>query len=405
MLKAGSPALTVLLGALIGISPFAMDVYLASMPSMTVSLSTSAAMVQLTLSVYMYGLGIGQLFAGPLSDRFGRRRVLLGGTALFAVASVVCAASPTVEVLIVARLVQSLAVATCSTVPRALVRDLLAGDDAAHMLSLMGMVLGIAPIVAPIMGGQPHVVFGWRSTFVFVTIYAVIALFAIWRSMPETLREVNHQALHPRVMARNFNRLLHSRVFLGYFLVSCFTFCGLFAFLAGSSFVFVSVMGAGERGFGFLFGAVMLGNLTGAAIASRVVRRYGIDRVIRFAAGLGLAAGATMAVLAWAGIDHPMAIVLPMFVYMVSLMLTAPQAMAGSMTPFPEIAGAAASLQQFGQFVFASTAALIVGLTYDHTTRPMATTIAVSALLAFICCRMLIPRSDRGGTLRAASSG
>ncbi|MEO6749975.1 MAG: Bcr/CflA family drug resistance efflux transporter, partial [Casimicrobiaceae bacterium] len=167
----------------------------------------------------------------------------------------------------------------------------------------------------------------------------------------------------------------------------------LFAFLAGSAFVFESVMGAGARGFGFLFGAVMLGNITGATIASRVVRRFGIDRVIRFAAGLGLAAGAVMAALAWADVVHPLAIVLPMFVYMVSLMLTAPQAMAGAMTPFPRIAGAAASLQQFGQFVFASTAALIVGLTYDHTSRPMATTIAVSALLAFVCSRWLIRRT------------
>jgi DHA1 family bicyclomycin/chloramphenicol resistance-like MFS transporter len=395
MLRAGSPALTVLLGGLIGVSPFAMDIYLASMPSMTVSLATTATMVQLTLSVYMYGLGVGQLFAGPLSDRYGRRRVLLAGTALFVAASAACAAAPTVEVLIGARLVQALAVAICSTVPRALVRDLLAGDDAAHMLSLMGMVLGIAPIVAPIIGGQLHVAFGWRSNFVFVTIYGAIALFAIWRSLPETLRNANHRAMHPRVMLRNFGRLLQSRAFLGYFFVSCFTFCGLFAFLAGSSFVFVSVMGEGERGFGFLFGAVMLGNITGATIASRVVRRFGIDRVIRFAAGLGLAAGASMAALAWAGVHHPLAIVLPMFVYMVSLMLTAPQAMAGAMTPFPEIAGAAASLQQFGQFVFASTAALIVGVTYDHTTRPMATTIAVSALLAFVSCRLLMPPSRR----------
>ncbi len=402
MLKPGSPALTVLLGALIGILPFAMDIYLASMPSMTVSLATSATMVQLTLSVYMYGLGVGQLIAGPMSDRFGRRRVLLGGTALFVAASAACAASPTVEVLIGARLVQALAVTVCSTVPRALVRDLYSGNDAAHMLSLMGMVLGIAPIVAPIIGGQLHSAFGWRSTFVFVTLYAAIALLAVWRGLPETLRNADRHAMHPRTMLRNFSRLMHSRVFLGYFLVSCFSFCGLFAFLAGSSFVFVSVMGAGERGFGFLFGAVMLGNVTGATIASRVVRRFGIDRVIHFATALGLAAGVAMAALAWAQVQHPAAVVVPMFVYMVALMLTAPQAMAGSMTPFPDIAGAAASLQQFGQFVLASTSALIVGLTYDQTSRPMATTIAVSALLAFLSCRWLIarPRESREAKAR-----
>ncbi len=395
MLKSGSPALTVLLGALVAISPFAMDIYLASMPSMTTSLATSVARVQLTLSVYMYGLGVGQLFAGPLSDRYGRRPVLLAGASLFAVASLACAASPTVEFLIAARLVQSLAVSVCATVPRALVRDLHAGDDAAHRLSLMGMVLGIAPIVAPIIGGQLHVLFGWRSPFAFVTLYAAVALFAAWRGLPETLRSVDHHALHPRAMAGNFGRLLRSRVFLGYFFVSCFTFCGLFAFLAGSSFVFESVMGSGARGFGLLFGSVMLGNVLGATIGSRVVRRYGIDRVIRFASAMGLAAGTVMAALAWAGVVHPLAVVLPMFVYMVSLMMTAPQAMAGAMTPFPRMAGAAASLQQFGQYLFASTSALIVGVTYDHTSRPMATAIAVSALLAFACSRWVMPRVAR----------
>ncbi|MEO8848407.1 MAG: multidrug effflux MFS transporter [Casimicrobiaceae bacterium] len=395
MLRAGGPALTVLLGALIGISPFAMDIYLVSMPSMTVSLAASVTMVQLTLSVYMYGLGAGQLFAGPLSDRYGRRPVLLGGTALFVAASLACALAPSVEVLIAARLVQALAVAACSTVPRALVRDLFAGDDAAHILSLMGMVLGIAPIIAPIIGAQLHLAFGWRSTFGFVTVYAAVALFAAWRALPETLRNADHRALHPRVMVANFALLLHSRVFLGYFLVSCFTFCGLFAFLAGSSFVFESVMDTGAGGFGLLFGSVMLGNVTGALIASRVVRRFGIDGVIRFAAALGCVAGLAMAALAWMGVHHPLAIVLPMFFYMVSLMMTAPQAMAGAMTPFPRIAGAAASLQQFGQFVLASTAALIVGVTYDHTSRPMATTIAVSAVLAFVCSRLLIRRTAK----------
>jgi DHA1 family bicyclomycin/chloramphenicol resistance-like MFS transporter len=373
-----------------------MDIYLSSMPSMGVSLATSAARVQLTLSVYMYGLGVAQLFAGPLSDRFGRRRVLLAGIAVFAAASLACAVAPSVEALIAARLVQALAVAVCGTVPRALVRDLHSGNDAAHLLSLMGIVLGIAPIVAPILGGQLQAAFGWRSTFAFVTLYALVALVAVWRGLPETLRETDHRALAPAAMMGNFARCLASRVYLGYFLVACFAFCGLFAFLAGSAFVFESVMGHGAREFGLLFGAVMLGNVSGAAISTRVVRRFGIDRVIRVAASLALVAGATMATLAWLGVQRPAAVVVPMFVYMIGLMLTAPQAMAGAMTPFPRIAGAATSLLAFGQFVFGSTSALIVGLTYDHTSRPMATTIGVSALLAFAASRALIRVPRRG---------
>jgi DHA1 family bicyclomycin/chloramphenicol resistance-like MFS transporter len=392
MLKAGQPALTVLLGALIAVSPFAMDIYLASMPSMTTALATTSARVQLTLSMYMYGLGIAQLVAGPLSDRFGRRGILISGLALFVVASFACAAAPSIEVLIVARCVQALSVAVCATVPRAVVRDLYSGADAAHMLSLMGIVLGFAPIVAPVIGGQLFLWFGWRASFVFVTIYGVVMLLAVLSGVPETLKEANHRALHPRAMLANFAMLLRSPVFVGYGLTACFAYCGLFAFLAGSSFVFVSVMGSGARGFGFLFGAVMVGNLTGAMISTRVGRRYGIDRVIRFATALALVAGVAMAALAWAGVNHPLAIVVPMYFYMVALMMTLPQAMAGAMTPFPAMAGAAASLQQFSQFVMASTAALIVGLTYDQTQRPMTTAIAVSALLAFVTFRAFFRR-------------
>ena len=392
MLKAGQPALTVLLGALIAVSPFAMDIYLASMPSMTTALATTPAKVQLTLSMYMYGLGIAQLAAGPLSDRWGRRRVLISGLVLFVVASFVCAAAPSIEVLIAARCVQALSVAVCATVPRALVRDLYSGADAAHILSLMGMVLGIAPIVAPIIGGQLFVWFGWRASFVFVTGYGVIALVASLAGLPETLKEANHRALHPSAMLANFALLLRSRVFVGYGLTSCCVYCGLFAFLAGSAFVFVSVMGSGAQGFGLLFGTVMVGNLTGAMISTRVGRRYGIDRVIRFATGLALAAGVAMAALAWTGLNHPLTIVVPMYFYMVALMMILPQAMAGAMTPFPAMAGAAASLQQFSQFVMASTAALIVGFTYDQTQRPMTTAIAVSSLLAFVTFRTFFRR-------------
>ena len=392
MLKAGQPALTVLLGALIAVSPFAMDIYLASMPSMTSALATTPARVQLTLSMYMYGLGIAQLVAGPLSDRFGRRRILIIGLLLFVVASFVCATAPSIEVLIAARCVQALSVAMCATVPRALVRDLYSGADAAHMLSLMGMVLGFAPIAAPIIGGQLFLWFGWRASFFFVTAYGVVALAAVLAGLPETLRVANHRALHPHAMLANFSVLLRSRVFVGYGLTSCFAYCGLFAFLAGSSFVFVSVMGSGAQGFGFLFGAVMVGNLTGAAISTRVGRRFGIDRVIRFATTLSLVAGLAMAAMAWAGVNHPLAIVVPMYLYMVALMMTLPQAMAGAMTPFPAMAGAAASLQQFSQFVMASTAAVIVGLTYDQTQRPMTTAIAVSALLAFVAFRVFFRR-------------
>jgi DHA1 family bicyclomycin/chloramphenicol resistance-like MFS transporter len=384
-----SPGLTVVLGALIAIAPLAMDIYLASMPSMTRALAATPEQVQLTLSVYMYAWGAAQLFAGPLSDRFGRRPALIAGLLTFLCASLVCAAAQNVYTLIAARAVQAIAVATVAVVPRAVVRDLHAGTDAAHMLSLMGMVLGIAPIVAPIIGSHLHVWLGWQANFLFVAIYAAVLLAWVAWTLPETVRERDRRALVPPVIAANYRRLLATRVFTGYMLVAAFTACGLFAFLAGSSFVFVQVMAQGERGFGYLFATVMLGNLTGATLGARVVRRWGIDRTIGRALVVLVLGGLTLAALAWAEVHHPLAVVVPMFFYMIALMMTMPQSAAGALTPFPDIAGAAASLLSFVQFGVAATGALAVGLTFDGTVRPMATTIAVSSLLAAAAFRWM----------------
>jgi DHA1 family bicyclomycin/chloramphenicol resistance-like MFS transporter len=377
---------------LIAIAPLAMDIYLASMPSMTRALSATSEQVQLTLSVYMYGWGAAQLVAGPLSDRFGRRPALIGGLALFVVASTVCAFATNIATLIAARGVQALSMATIAVVPRAVVRDLYAGERAAHMLSLMGVVLGVAPILAPILGSHLHVWFGWQANFVFVALYGALLLVWVALRLPETLVTRDRRATVPAVMLGNFARLTRSGRFVGYMLVGAFTMSGLFAFLAGSAFVFVTVLGENEQGFGFLFGAVMLGNITGAAIGARLVRAWGIDRMIARASWLLVISGIALAAMAWAGARNPLAIVVPMFFYMIALMTTMPQAQAGALTPFPAIAGSASSLMLFVQFVVASSSALVVGLTFDGTPRAMSTVIAIASVLAFAAYRAFIGR-------------
>ena len=242
--------MTLLLGALIAASPFSMDIYLASMPTMTTALHASTAEVQLTLSVYMYGWGIAQLFAGPVSDRFGRRPTLLASLTVFVAASLVCALSRDVYMLIGARLVQALAIAALAVVPRAAVRDLYSGEKAAHTLALMSVVLGIAPVVAPIVGSNLHVWLGWQSNFVAVALYGAVLWLCVWRALPETLASKDARAIAPRVLVANYRRLLASPVYVGYVLVAAFGFSGLFAFLAGSAFVFENVMGQSAQGFG-----------------------------------------------------------------------------------------------------------------------------------------------------------
>jgi DHA1 family bicyclomycin/chloramphenicol resistance-like MFS transporter len=382
--------MTVLLGALIAVAPLAMDIYLASMPSMADALATTPERVQLTLSLYMYAWGASQIVVGPLTDRFGRRPLLLAGLGIFVVASIACAAAHDVHALIGARIAQALGMATVAVVPRAVVRDLYTGNEAARVLSLMGIVLGIAPVVAPIIGSHLHVWFGWRANFIFVAGYGALALLCVAVALPETIRTRDRSATAPRTILANYGRLLRSRSYVGYTLVAAASSSGLFAWLAGSAFVFVSVIGTGERGFGFLFGAVMLGNVTGAAIGSRLVTRLGIDRLLGFSTSLMLFSGATLAVLASLRVAHPLAVVVPMFLFMIALMTTMPQATAGALTLFPEIAGSAASLLLFCQFVSASTAALIVGMTFDGSGRPMAWTIGVATVLGFVAFRTLV---------------
>ena len=397
MLRRDQPAMTVLLGALIAVAPLAMDIYLASMPSMTRSLSATPEQVQLTLSLYMYGWGVTQIFVGPLTDRFGRRPALIAGLALFVAASLACAVARNIETLIAARVAQAIGMGTVAVVPRAIVRDLYSGEHAARMLSLMGIVLGIAPIVAPIIGSHLHVWFGWQANFVFVAAYGATALACVIAAFPETIRARDVRATTPEVILANYGSVLRSRTYIGYVLVAASGSSGLFAFLAGSAFVFVNVIGTGEEGFGFLFGAVMLGNIIGATVGSRVVVRLGIDRMLGYSTWLMLFSGLALAALAWGRVAHPLAIVVPMFLFMVALMTTMPPATAGALSAFPEIAGSAASLLLFCQFVLASTAALIVGMTFDGSERPMATTSAAATLLAFVSFRVLVrPRRAAG---------
>jgi DHA1 family bicyclomycin/chloramphenicol resistance-like MFS transporter len=384
--------LLLLLGALTAVGPLSLDLYLPAFPTLARDFGVTASRVQLSLTACLIGLAAGQLIAGPLSDRWGRRRPVIVGALAYSAVTLLCAVAPSAETLTAARLVQGLAGGVGVVVSRAIVRDLYSGERAAHTLALMGMVLGFAPVVAPILGSHMHAWFGWQSNFVLVALYAGVLWYCVHALLPETLAKRDASALVPRIALANFARLLRSRAFVGYMLVASFGFSGLFAFLAGSAFVFVAVMGESEQGFGVLFGTVMLGNITGSTLGSRLVRRVGIRAIVRAGTALMLAAGIALGALALADVRHPLAIVVPMFAFMVAFMLTMPPATAGALTPFPDIAGSAASLLSFCQFLVASSAALVVGVAFDGTTRPMALTIGVASVAAFVAFRL----ADRG---------
>jgi DHA1 family bicyclomycin/chloramphenicol resistance-like MFS transporter len=390
MLRPDSGAMTLLLGALVAIAPLTMDIYLPSLPSMTQALGATVGEVQLTVSVYMFGWGVAQLFAGPVSDRFGRRPAFLWALAAYVAASAVCALAQDAGTLVAARFVQALSMATVAVVPRAVVRDLHAGERAAQMLSTMMLVLGVAPVLAPILGAELHVRFGWRATFVFVALYGVAAWLAVRFGLPETLRRRDPTALDPGTMVGNWRRVLSSRRYVGFMLTIAGAWSGLFAFLAGSAFVFVDAMGESERAFSLYLALVSLGVFAGTAVSRRALPRIGLERLIGASTAVLFAAGATMAALAWIGTREPLAVALPMFVFMAAYMGSVPQSTAGALTPYPEIAGSAASLMSFVQFSIAATVAFVVGLAFDGTARPMASAIGLAGALAFVAFRTLV---------------
>lgn len=382
--------LIVLLGSLTAFAPLTIDMYLPSLPTLERSFGATPSQVQLTLSTFLAGLAIGQIFYGPLSDRFGRRPLMLAGLALYVAASVAAAIAATVEVLIAARFVQAIGMSSGPVLGRAVVRDLYDRESAARLLSYMAVVAGFAPVVAPIIGSQLHVAFGWRANFIFVALYGAVALAVVAWQFDETNRRLDPEALRLRRMAGNIGTLLSSRLYLGYALTASCVGSGLFAFISGSPFVFLQVLGFAAADFGYLFAFCMCGYLVGSWISGRFVLRLGMDRLLRLGIVLALAGGLSMAGLAALHLNHVAAILGPMFVFMFAFALILPQAMAGALTPFPQIAGSASSLIGLCQYGLSAILGTAVAALFDGSALPMAAAIGVMAVLAALAYAALV---------------
>ncbi len=392
MLHRDSRLLIVLLGALAAVGPFTTDTYLPSMPAIRDFYGVDMAAVQLTLSLAFLGGAIGQLFNGPLSDRFGRRPLLIGGLALYVAASVACMFAQSIEQLIAARFLQVFGSISAPVLARAMVRDLHEREAAARMLSLMGMVLGLGPILAPIIGGVLQANFGWRASFVFVTCYGLALLLAVSVGLGESVREKDADALQPVRLIETFAHLIRSRVFVGYALVNCFLFGGLGAYLSGVAFVVIEVLGVPTQYFGLVFGTVMIGGILGYTVSGRLVMRLGLDRTL----GIGISgvalAGLLLAGFAFAGLAHVATLVGPMMIYMFCFSLSGPQAVAGALTPFPRAAGAASSLLGFFQSLTSASVGMGVALAFDGTPRALAGFVCLMGLLTFAAWVLIVRR-------------
>jgi DHA1 family bicyclomycin/chloramphenicol resistance-like MFS transporter len=382
--------LVVLLGALSAFGPLSMDMYLPGLPSMARDLSAPAWAAQLTITTSMLGLAGGQLVAGPISDALGRRRPLLAGVAAYAAASLLCALAPNIWLLLVLRLVQGAAGAAGIVIARAIVRDLHEGVAAARFFALLMLVSGLAPILAPIAGGQLLHVTDWRGIFVVLAGIGALLLLAAWWALGETLAPAARHGGGLVATLGVFGGLVHDRVFLGYTLAMGLSFGAMAAYIAGSPFVLQDIHGVSPQLFSALFALNAAGIVAASQISRGLVERHGPRRLL--VAGVCAGALGGLGALASIVLGGGLAGLLPsLFVLVASIGLVLPNATALALADHPRTTGSASALLGLSQFAIGAVAAPLAGVGGSHTALPMGI-VAATLPIAALACLLLLAR-------------
>lgn len=388
MLSPNTFALTALLALLTALGPLAMDLYLPSLPTIAEAFGAPLADVQLTISSYLVGFAGGQILYGQLSDRFGRKPILLGALAIFCLATMLTFAAPSVAALIAARTLQGMGAAGSTVLTRAIVRDLYEGARAGRELALMGAIMGITPIVAPVIGGATETLFGWRFGFIVIFVAGTAAITAVWHLLPETARitagDGDRRGTKLGALIASYGMILKNRSFLAHLGIATTTYCGLFAYISGSSFVLQGLYGLSPFAFGLFYGVTSFGFIGGTLLGSHAVVRYGFDRTIGLGAA-ALAGGGSLLVLVGALLPTTVvALAPPMILFSAGIGLSLPLALAGSLQPFPDHAGAASSLVGAIQQTAGAIVGAIVGHLLGTTAWPMINGIAAMGGLTLL---------------------
>jgi len=378
MLRPGTFALTALLAALSAVGPLTTDMYLPSLPDIVRLLGATTAQGQLTISAYLIGFAVGQIVYGPVSDRHGRKPVLIGAIALYCVASLACAVSTSIEMLIAARFAQALGGSGGIVLARAIVRDLYSGTRAGRELSLIGAVMALAPVLAPIGGGALQTGFGWRSVFFTLVGAAVVGVAVIVLLLPETLALRASEPVSPSSIAKSYRLVARNPAYLAYMGLATTSYAGLFAWISGASFVLQDLYGLSPFAFGFAFAFGSVGYGIGSSLSARLTRYLGLDGIIGIGGGAVTIGGLGMMAAVAFGLSSAASLVLPMAVYLAGLGMVLPQSIAGAMTPFPDRAGAASSLLGVIQQGVAALCGAVVGVLLGQSAWPLAAGVAAA---------------------------
>ena len=384
MLRPGTLSLTLLLSLLTAIGPLSVDMYLAALPDIGRLLGAPPEQVQLTLSFYLVGFALGQVFYGPLSDRHGRRPVLLAAIGVYMVASVACALAPSIELLIAARFCQALGGAGTMVLARAVVRDLYEGAQVGRELSRMASIMALAPIIAPLLGGTLQTFFGWRSNFVALVMFGMITFSMVWFLFPETLRQRSPEPVSLMSTLRSYRMFATHRSFIAHLGLSTCSFIGLYMWIFSAAFVLQDVYGLSALAFGVMFALGSVGYMCGTAAAARFVMRWGVNRTIGFGCAAMAAGGLLMVLVVLAGFKAAPLLVLSMSLYLGGMGMVLPQAQAGALLPFANRAGAASSLLGLVQQTAAAVLGATIGHTLGQTSWPLAVCVATAGCLALL---------------------
>lgn len=391
-----TPVLLAVLALLSAFTPLSIDMYLPALPVIESDLAASVGDIQLSLSAFMIAFGVGQIFYGPAGDRFGRRPVILGGIAVYVLASIGCAFAAAADQLVLLRLLQGLSACGGVVLARTMVRDLAERDQAARAMSLMMACTSIAPMLAPLLGGQILWFLGWRAIFFILAGIGLFAWTAAFIRLPETLRPEYRQPLVVSAILKRFGELLRHRAFMGYALTSSLQFAALFSFLSGSPFVFIQHYGIPPRLFGLLFGGMVVFMTVGSLLNAKFAPVFGAGRILRYAVIVPAVVGPAALVLGLIEARSGAIGIWPFFLcfapQIATISLIGPNGTAMALQRYPHMAGTASSLMGIMQFGLGAIFGAVVGQTFDGTIAPMTTAMGVAGFLCLVAHRWLVGR-------------
>ncbi len=373
--------LVLTLGALAAIGPLTVDMYLPAFPLIGQSLGASDSLVQLSLASYFIGLAIGQVVYGPLADRFGRKLPLYIGLTIYCLASVACALAASIHLLIALRFFQALGSCSGMVISRAMVRDLFEEQESAQVFSLLMLVMGVAPILAPLLGGFVAVAWGWRAIFMILAVFSSLCLILVASLLPET------RGPDPSVQWRRafpvYWTIIKSRRFIGYTLAGGLAFSGMFAYITGSPYVFITHFGVPAEKFGWIFGANAFALVAFSQINGRLLRTRTVDRVLTRSLPLLALFGGLLVVGGFLDLGL-WGVAVPLFLFIGILGMVFPNATAGALATQRAYGGSASALLGTLQFTLAASASGLVSLLHNGTVFPMTGLVCLCGFLALI---------------------